>query len=382
MASNSSEHSDTTSVTNEPTASAEGREVGLFNVIHALWEKKLTIIAISIVAGAVAFTFVSFLPNQFTATAKILPPQPGNSSASTILNQLGGLASVASGSIPSLRNPSDLYASLLKSRTVADRLIDRFELRSYFNEDSRSVTQAKLAEVTKINAGRDGLITISVELKSPSLAASVTNAYVEELIALTGTLALTEAAQRRQFFERQLALVKSQLGEAEKQARTALNTSGLVVVESQGRALVEISARLRAQVTSKEIQLSAMQSYAAPENPELQLVKQELTALRTQLAKLEGTQRPFTTHVASIKQNDSVGLLRELRYFETLHEILSKQTEIARLDEARDYSAVQTIDTAIEPDKKSRPKRMLIVLSTMFGALAISLIIFGILAVI
>jgi uncharacterized protein involved in exopolysaccharide biosynthesis len=337
-------------------------EISLLEMLQVLWENKWLLIGSTLGAGVLAAGVTLLMPNHYTATARILPPQQSSSSAAALLGQLGGLAAAAGGSIGGIRNPNDLYVGMLKSRTVADRLIERFDLKAHYDQESQNLTQQKLASATKISAGKDGLISVSVEVKDPKLAADLSNAYVEELIRLTGLLAVTEASQRRLFFERQLAKVRDNLAVAETDAREALSKGGLALVEGQGRSLIEASARLRAQITVKEVQIGAMRGFAADTNPDLQLMQRELGALRFELAKVEGASGPGSAAQSLPVASENTRKLRELRYLEMLQELLVRQTEAARLDEARDLSLVQILDSADPPDRKSAPKRAVIVM--------------------
>jgi uncharacterized protein involved in exopolysaccharide biosynthesis len=343
-------------------------EISLLDLLRVLWEHKWLLIGSTLGAGVLAAGIALLMPNYYTATARILPPQQNSSSASALLGQLGGLAAAAGGNIAGIRNPNDLYVGMLKSRTVADRLIERFDLKTHFEQQSQMTTQVQLASASRLSAGRDGIIAIAVELKDPKLAADVANAYVEELVRLTGVLAVTEASQRRLFFERQLAKARDNLAAAEVAAREALTKGGLAMVEGQGRSLVETSARLRAQITAKEVQIGAMRSFAADSNPDLQLVQRELTALRGELARAEGSGASGAMPKSNPAASDNVRLLRELRYQEALQELLARQTEAARLDEARDLSMIQVLDAAVVPDKKSSPRRVFFVFSVVLGA--------------
>ena len=343
-------------------------EISLLDMLQVLWERKWLLIGSTLGAGVLAAGIALLMPNYYTATARILPPQQNSSSASALLGQLGGLAAAAGGSIGGIRNPNDLYVGMLKSRTVADQLIEKFDLQKYFEQKYRMTTQTQLASVSRISAGKEGIIAIAVELKDPKLAADVANAYVEELVRLTGVLAVTEASQRRLFFERQLSKARDNLAAAESAAREALSKGGLAMVEGQGRSLVEGSARLRAQITVKEVQIGAMRSFAADSNPDLQLVQRELASLRSELARAEGSGSAGTIPKSNAVASDNVRLLRELRYQEALQELLVRQTEAARLDEARDMSMIQVLDAAVVPDNKSSPNRSFFVFAASLCA--------------
>ena len=193
-----------------------------------------------------------------------------------LLGQLGGgLGALAGGSL-GIKNPSDLYIGMLKSRTVADALVERFDLAQVYRTKLLVDARTRLGRDSRFSSEKSGIITIQVDARDPKLAADLANAYVEELHKLTSTLAVSEAAQRRLFFERQTQQTKEKLADAEVKLRQALDTGGLVSVDAQGRAAVETVARLRGAISAKEIQLGSMKAYASPSNPDLQRAEQEL----------------------------------------------------------------------------------------------------------
>jgi len=190
-------------------------------------------------------------------------------------------------------------------------------------------------------------------------------------------LAVTEASQRRLFFERQLEQARDNLAKAEAAARQALAKGGLVQVEGQGRAIVEMTARLRGQIMVKEVQIGAMRAFATDRNPDLQLAEKELEALKHELARFEGA---IGGQVEKQRENNgdgigSFGLLRNVKYYETIYELLAKQYELAKIDEAKDSAVVQVMDKAIEPDRKTKPYRILIVLLSAVTALIIGILL-------
>src|SRR6266536_1713113 len=272
--------------------SSDDDEVSLLDLLIVLAKRKRTVLGIPFVVAIAAVIISLLLPNIYTGTTRILPPQQSASAASALLSQLGGavggLGGAASGAL-GIRNPNDLYVGMLKSRTVADNLISRFELGKVYDEVRLSDARKRLEKETAIVAGRDGIITIEVDDKDPKRAAELANAYVDELMKLTKVLAVTEASQRRLFFERQLIQAKDNLTAAEIAARQGLQKGGLAQVDAQGRSMIEVTARLRAQISVKEVQIGSMRTFAAEGNPELQRTQQELEALRRELARVEGS---------------------------------------------------------------------------------------------
>ena len=352
-------------------------EISLLDLLIVLAKHKHLVLGVPLAAGILAAIISLLMPNIYTGTTRILPPQQSVSAASALLNQLGGalggFGGLAGGAL-GVRNPNDLYVGMLKSRTVADNLISRFDLSKVYNEDRLSDVRRRLENESKITSGRDGIITIEVDDKDPKRAAELANAYVEELMNLTKVLAVTEASQRRLFFEHQLVQAKDNLIAAEVAARQGLQKGGLAQVDAQGRSMIAVTARLRAEISAKEVQLGAMRTFAAEGNPELQRTQQELEALRRELGRIEGSSPSAGAGKVDASGSsglDNLGRLRDVKYYEFLYELLAKQYELAKIDEAKDATIVQVMDKAVEPDRKSKPKRALIVvLFTIVGLLA------------
>jgi uncharacterized protein involved in exopolysaccharide biosynthesis len=347
-----------------------------------LGRQKRMIASWTIATAVVAFVVSLILPRTFTGVTRILPPQQGQSTAAMMLGQLGGgfggiggLAGAALG----IKNPSDLYIGMLKSETVADALIERFKLKDLFDEKYRVDARKRLAEDSFFRAEKSGIIAIQVDARDPTLAADLANAYVEQLYKLTSTLAISEAAQRRAFFERHLLETKDRLADAEVKLRQAIESGGLVSVDVQGRAAVEMVARLRAQISAKEIQIGAMKAYATQSNPDLQRAERELSSMRQELSRLEsGVPAGDGAGLGDAKGLVNIRLLREVKYNEVMFELLAKQYEMARVDEAKEAPLIQVLDRAVPPEKRSFPKRTLIVAAaTMFGLITAVLAAFA-----
>jgi uncharacterized protein involved in exopolysaccharide biosynthesis len=312
------------------------------------------------------------MPKIYTATSRILPPQQNQGLAAMLAQQFGGLAGLA-GAAGGLKNPNDQFVAMLNSRTIADRIIRRFDLQRVYESEFQEDARKELADRSSIVAGRDGLIAVEVDDRDPARAAAIANAYVEELGKLMQGLAITEAAQRRLFFERKLGEAREQLAKSE----AALGSSPVSerVLKAEPRAAAEMIARLRAEVTATEIAVSTMRGYLADGSPDLKVAQGRLSALRAQLAAAQQ---------ADVRPNDSerdgyVARYREFKYAEGLFELLAKQFELARIDEAREGALIQVIDQAVVPERNSKPYRALIAIACALAALVASLawVLFG-----
>ena len=347
-------------------AEVDDDEINLMDLLLVIAKHNRFIIRLTGLAALLAVLISLLMDNVYTAKTVILPPQQGASTASMVLGQLGGLAGLAGAA--GIKNPNDLHIGMLKSRSVSDSLIARFKLQQKFEADTMDDTRKLLANETNITAGKDGLINIEYSDKDPKFAATVANAYVEELDKLNSTLAVTEASQKRLFFEKQLKSTRENLVLAEMGLKQSQEKSGLIQPEKLGEAIIEASATLRAQVAAKEVELQAMGAFATPQNPDYRRLQQVLVGLRMQLAKVQrnSVQGRGDVMVPTGKLPET-GLefmrkMRELKYQETLFELLSKQFEIAKIEEAKEAALIQVVDKALPPDKKSKPKRALIVI--------------------
>ena len=359
------------------------REVDAIAVLQVLADHKMRILKVTLAAALLAVIVAMLLPKMYTATTTVLPPQQNQSTAMAMLGQLGAIAGLGSADL-GLKNPDDLFVAMLGSRTIEDRLIDRFDLRRVYSVKQYRQARKKLEGRSDILAEKEGLISIAVSDRDPKRAADLANAYVEELRRLNGNLAVTEAGQRRAFYQQQLDGEREALNQAEAALKQVEEKSGLVQPDAQGKAIVSAVADMRAQVAIHEVQLQAMRTYATESNPDVKRAQQELAGLRAQLAKLErntgelgnGNLQVPTRQLPAVEL-EYLRQLRDVKYHEALYAFLSKQLEAARIDEAKAAVLVQVVDKAVTPERKSGPRRVLIVLVT--AALAFLLACLGVL---
>jgi tyrosine-protein kinase Etk/Wzc len=353
-----------------PPQSGSGEEISLFDLLIVLARRKrmilYTVLACAIVAAIVSL----LLPPRYTATTVILPPQ-NQTAGSSLISQLGAIspmASLAGGGL-GMKNPNDMYVAMFKSRTVEDAMVRRFDLQKEYRSKKASDARVALENHCDIQTNaKDGLIRIMVTDRDPKRAAELANGYVEEYRKFSGSLAITEASQRRLFFEQQLAQAKDNLANAEEALKATEQTTGMIQMDSQARALIETAASLRAQISAKEVEIQAMRSFASDQNPDLQIAEQQLAGWRAQLSRLGGGQNGNGDDLLLSKgQVPGAGLeyvrkFREVKYYDTIFELLAKQFEMAKLDEARQGALIQIVDVAVPPDRRSFPKRSLIVI--------------------
>ncbi len=369
----------------EPRGVYSEDEIDLSKVFRVVFRHAWLIFRITAGFAVVAMVVSLLLPKYYKAETRIAPPQEkgGNLAAQLLGGQMGGLIAMAGGA-GGVKTQGELYVSMLKSRTVLDRIVDRYDLMKLYDAKFREDARLKLLGLISAKEERkSGIIVLEVEDRSPKRASDVANAFIEELKTLTGGLAISEAGQRRMFYEEQLGQTKASLIRAEDEIRDFQQRTGMIQIDSQARAIIEGIARLRAEISVKEVEAKVLRSFATDRNPDLQRVEEEVRALRFELNKMETTKGSGFDPLMSSGRVPEMGIeylrkLRQLKYNETVFELLSQQYELAKLDEAKNAVVIQVIDPAVPPDRKSRPRRALIVLAmTMAGLiLAVSYVLF------
>jgi uncharacterized protein involved in exopolysaccharide biosynthesis len=353
-------------------------------MLATIGEHKRFILQFTVFCAALSIAISLILPKSYTATLTLLPPQQNSSLSSMLSSQLGSIGGVASlaGNTLGLKNPNDTLVAMLKSRTVEDAMVKKFDLMAEYHKSYLSDARKAFEHVVSVDGtNKDGLIHVSVEDQDPQRAADLANGYVDQSRELSEHLAITEASQRRLFFERQLASAKDNLANAEEDLAKTEQKTGVIELSGQTRALIESAASLRAQIAAKEVQIQGMKTYATAQNAQLIEAQQELDGLNAQLAKLAGAEEGGNGGLIVTKgQVPEAGLeyvrkLRDVKYYETIFNILARQFELAKLDEAKEGALIQVVDPAIPPDKRSFPQRGLIVIVSTLAAFLFSVVI-------
>jgi tyrosine-protein kinase Etk/Wzc len=342
--------------------------------LKAGWRR---IVGAAAMAGLVAAGAAWLLPDIYTARVSVLPPnstQPGGSAAAlAALGALGGLP----GGFAS-KTPDELYVSLLHSDSVKRSLDERFQLRQRLDVKTFEELRKELPEIVRVAAERkSGVITVEVDDKDPVFASELANGFVEELSRLLDRIAVSDAQQRRRFFEQQLTGKKEDLVKAEDDLRRLQEASGVIVLDKQAEALLGGAAALRAQIVEREIQLRVLRNTATEQNPDVRRAQAELQALRRELGRVESLSPggrgdgfgELPVRLLPAAAVDYIRARREVKVQEALLESLMRQLEAARLDEAKEGPALQIVDEARPPDRRSRPKRGLIIAAAIAGGL-------------
>ncbi|NJN35857.1 MAG: lipopolysaccharide biosynthesis protein [Nitrospiraceae bacterium] len=342
----------------EPSGAQAPDAVGPLDIAITLAERWKALIFIPLLAGGIAAGLTYVIRPTYTGTTVFIPPQGQQGGGAAALASIGALASLTGAA--AMRTPTDQYASLLVTQTVRNKLVDRFKLVEAYDVPLRHDAQKALTEKTRVTVGRrDGLITVEVDDHDAGRAADLANAYVEELRVLAGSLALTEAQQRKTFFETEVKATRARLDVAQEQLQqSGFNAQAL---RAEPKAAAENYARLQAQVTAAEVQLQALRRNLTDSAPEVSQQAALAAALRRELAAVASDTK------ANGQDEAYVSRYREFRYQETLYELLLRQFELARLDESRGGTNLQVVDKAIKPERRSSPKRGMVTVLTTLG---------------
>ena len=349
-------------------------EISLLDLATALGEEKATLFAIPLLTTLVAVVVSLQMTPIFTAKTVVMPPQQQQSGAAAALASLGGLAGLA-GAAGGIKSPDEMYVALLGSNNLQNRLIADLKLQERYEEKTLSDTRKSLKEKMRISSDKkSGLLSIEADDIDPAFAAELANRHVAELRSMLGRLAVTEAQQRRVFYEQQIQQTQDKLAVAEVAFRAAKEKSGMQVTTVLAESGVRASAELRGQIAAREVQLQAISRFATAQNPDTQRIASELAALRSQLNKTEQGSGESKVAASPLHQ-EAVKSYRDVKVQEAMLEVLIRQYELARVDEAKEGPLIQQVDVAMAPERKSKPKRAQIVLVAAFAGLFLGVLV-------
>ena len=343
-------------------------EISLLELAIALGEEKKTLFLVPAFTTAVAIVVSLLMTPVFTAKTLMMPPQQQQSSAASALASLGALAGIAGG-VAGVKSPDEMYIAFMESESFQNSVIKKLDLQSRYEAKTLLDTRTALKGAVKITSEKkSGLLSIEATDKDPNFAAQMANLYVDELHNFLGRLAVTEAQQRRVFYEDQIKKTQSDFANAEARFRAANDKSGMQMTSILAETGLRANAEIRGQIAAKEVQLQAMSRFQTTQNPDVQRLSSEISALRQHLTKLEngsGNNIPSITPI----QKEAVNAYRDIKVQEAMLEVMIKQYELARVDEAKEGPLLQQVDPATPPERRSKPKRTLIVLVSALGGL-------------
>jgi uncharacterized protein involved in exopolysaccharide biosynthesis len=344
---------------------AEYQVIDLRRFIYRLWSRRYFILWCAIGCMLLAYGGSWLIHPAYDATVRLMPPTPRQEGLSLLLPT---------------RNSGDQYMGEISSRTVADDVIAHQHLADYFHTSRPSELRSRLEGMAKISVDKEQFVTVTVRAKEPETALRIANEFPAALYRLNDAITLSEAEHQLRYFEGPLEEEKNKLAEAEDELKTAQQQTGMVQPETQVRLGVSAIADLRQQLAAREEQLAGLETGRTSENPQVVTLKSQIASLNAQIHALEMQTGGAGTSAERAKMPvlalQVVRAQREVQYHETLFEILSKQYENAKIDEA--YSPpVELVDKAVLPDVKSWPPRKLFALGGLIAGAFLGFVIVG-----
>lgn len=373
----------------EPEVLIQGSGETVVQRARLLWERRRLLFR-SAAAGLAFGTLLAFLiPKKFESTTQLMPPDNQSSSGMAMLAALsakagGGLGAFA-GDLLGVKSSGALFIGILRSRSVQDRLIQRFDLKKVYGTKLDETARRKLDEDTTISEDRkSGILTITVTDGDPSRAAAMAKAYVEELDRLVAQLSTSSARREREFLEDRLKTVQLDLETAEKEFSQFASKNGAIDIKEQGRAMVEAAATLEGQLIAAKSELEGLKQIYTDNNVRVRATKARIDELQNQLNKVGGKGESTSTTennaegdrlYPSIRKLPILGvafadLYRRTKVQEAVYEALTQQYELAKVQEAKETPSVKVLDEARVPEKKSFPPRLVIMFLCTFLAFA------------
>jgi uncharacterized protein involved in exopolysaccharide biosynthesis len=358
----------TKEVNNRQPPELEEQEINLLDLLLVLARRWKMIIGVPFVVAILTSVITLLMPNIYIAKTMIIPTDNDSGGmGAALMAQLGGLAGLAGGAIGT-KSTGALYVTMLKSETLKDPVIDKFKLMELYKSKLRSTVYTALDGATNVSLGKtDGVITITVSNKDPKLAADLANEYVEQLGRLTAKLNMAGASANRVFIEKRIAEAKADLSKAEEHLKEFQTKHKTISVPDQAKATIEGVAQLRGQLATKEVELGTLQRQFTDNSQEVKTAKSAVASIRAQIAGLEGKGGVNSSSIPNLGSVPQLGqeylrLMRDFKIQEAVFEMLTKQYEMAQINETKDTAPFQLLEKAKAPERKSKPKRSQIVI--------------------
>ncbi len=358
--------------------------------IRLLWNRRQFLLRCGVI-GLLAAALIAFLiPKRYDSVAQLMPPDAQSSSALALVAGLSGSSNnglgLLAGDLLGVKSTGALFVGVLRSRTVQDRIVDRMDLKKVYGDKLQMTARQDLAERTGISEDRkSGIITISATDRDPKRAAAIASAYVEELNTLIAQVSTSSARRERIFLDDRLSAVKLDLEVAEKDFSQFASTKGAIDIPAQGKAMVEAAATLEGQLIAARSELEGLKQIYSDNNVRVRSTQARISELEQQLRRLGGTPQNSAENAEqivsdasypSMRQLPILGVpyadkLRRLKVEEAVFETLTKQYELARVQEAKEVPSVKVLDAPVVPERKSYPPRIFIMLTgTMLAVIS------------
>ena len=348
------------------------QDINLLDLLIALGQEKWTLIVVTVLAALTGIIVSLVTPATYVSRASIMPSQQSNGGGLTSLGSLAGIVGLGalSNLAAGVKSSDEMFIALMRSQSVQTALIEQLRLKErYGARNTEEARQALSLNVSISSDKKSGMILIDAQDKDPQFAAQLANSQIKELNAILSRLAVTEAQQRRTYYEQQIIKVQTRIPQLELQFKEAQKSSGLEVT-----ALLSEAGTLPGQIAAKELQLQVLSRFATDLNPELRRLALEISALRAQMAKYElsksEAKNSDTSMTVQTTESSKTKFIQKatqayntLKIQEALLDGYLKQLELAKVDEAKEGPAVQVVDEARAPEMRAKPERKKLVIA-------------------
>jgi capsular polysaccharide transport system permease protein len=361
--------------------------------LWVLWRSRRFLWGVTWKTFVASIVLAFLVPSHYKSAVRFVPGEnPGTSGSSSMMGlmskALGGDNSsmgfgLDAASLLGAKTPGAFYVEVLKSRSVQDRLINRFDLRARYRKGTYFEARKKLAKFTEIEEDKkSGVITLTITDYEPEMAAQIANAYVDELNRLAVDLNTSSAHRERQFLEERLATAKQDLSRASAALSQFTTKNSMVDPQNEGRAVMDAAARMQGEIIASETELKGLQQIYSDDNVRVRTLKARMAELQSQLRKLVGQNNeqavqdsvagwsaPYPSmHTLPGLGSRYADLYREAKIQEAVYAFVTQQFEMARIQEAKELPIVRVMDAGVKSEKRSSPIRSLIVAGSVFGA--------------
>jgi tyrosine-protein kinase Etk/Wzc len=348
--------------------------LNLIDYLEILAKHKRMIIGLTTGLTVIAILYTLTLPNIYTASAKILPPQQQSGLLSAAMMS-GALATMGGDLLGESKN-AKLYSEILRIESLRDPIIERFNLKKVYKAKLLEDVYKRMDKTITVVSGKEGIITISADDTDPKRAADLANAHVDQLRKLTSSLSMTGASNSREFLAGRIEETRKELAQAENNLKSFQSKHNILDAQAQAGATMGALNQLSSQLSAQEIQLDILRRTYSESSQQVKNLRQSIASLRDQIVKYKESGSgviPGFENVPELGQ-EYVDLTRKYKTVEAVYDMLIRQYEAARLNESNDVSSIQIIQRAVVPEYKSKPKRARIVEASAFIALFFSIL--------
>ena len=333
--------------------------------LRALWaavtRRWRFVLGTGVAAGVLTLGVTFLLPKWYTASATILPPEESDLLSNMSLAQRALTKFPAFGILEDYYTPADVFKAILGSRTIREELVRRFELQRVYKKKSMELTLKALDRNTRIKMNPDGTIKVSVDDRDPKRSADMANGYLEALDRFNVEKRNTTANRTRLFLQTRTHETDSLLRASEDTLRRYQESHRTVAPANPGGADVQAAADIMSRKLMLQVRLGVLRGYLSETSDQVLQVKEELNQLERRLAGIPEL------------QGELLRLIRDTKVYEQLYLLLTAELEQARIRETMNTPTVQLLDSAVTPERHSRPKKgVLSVAATLLGLLGAS----------